>query len=258
MSRRTVISGVVAAGLAAPVLGACSDATNGDATRTKLHVMGMIHANHRRSQRYSLAVLEAAIRKAAPDLILTEIPYDRIDRAVSTFRETGTIDEPRTEVFPEYTDVVFPLSREMDFRILGTSGWTQAIADNRSAALGRIENDPQRADQWAEHRAAMREFARAMAGRSDDPLFIHTGEYDRLVEASRAPYQRHFDADLGAGGWTQINRAHTDLINAALDAASGRGLTALVTFGAAHKHKILESVAGRGDIDLLDTRALFI
>lgn len=219
--------------------------------------MGVIHANHRRSETYSMAVLEAAIREAAPDLILTEIPHDRIDRAISTFRDTGAIDEPRTEVFPEYTDVVFPLSRAMDFRILGTSGWTQQIADERNAALRRIENDPRRAPEWAEHRAAIRSFARATAGRGDDPLFIHTEDYDRLVEASRAPYQRHFDADLGPGGWTQINRAHTDLINAALDEASGRGLTVLVTFGAAHKYQILDSVAGRGDLELLDTRALF-
>lgn len=220
--------------------------------------MGVIHANHRSSKAYSLKVLEAAIRKAAPDLILTEIPPDRIDRAISTFRDTGTIDEPRTKVFPEYTDVVFPLSLELGFRILGTSGWTQEIADDRRSAFRRIGNDPRRASEWAQHRAAMREFAQATAGRGDDPLFIHTGEYDRLVEASRLPYQRHFDADLGAGGWTQINRAHTSLINAALDTASGRGLSVLVTFGAAHKHKIHESIAARADIELLDTRTIFV
>jgi hypothetical protein len=243
------------------MLRACSQAATGEAAggvvRTRLHVMGTIHANHRRSTAYSLDVLEAAIRKAAPDIILAEIPPDRIRRALSTFRETGQVDEPRTEVFPEYTDVVFPLSRETGFRILGTSGWTQAIADDRRAALRRIENDPERASQWAEHRAAQRQFARAVAGRGDDPRFIHTERYDRLVEASREPYRRHFDADLGAGGWTRINRAHTGLINAALDAASGRGLTALVTFGAAHKPTILASIAARADIELLDTRALF-
>lgn len=224
---------------------------------TRLYVMGVIHSNHRRSETYSLAVLEAAVRKAAPDVVLCEIPPDRIDQAVASFRETGVIDEPRTEVFPEYTDVVFPLSREMNFRIFGTAGWTRAIADNRTAALERIENDPARAEQWAEHRAAQRAYARIVAGRGDDPRFIHTEEFDRLVEASRTPYQQYFDDDLGPGGWTEINRAHTDLINSALDTISGQGLRALIMFGSAHKYMILRSLMGRDDIELLDTRSLF-
>lgn len=224
---------------------------------TRVHVMGTIHANHLRSESYSLAVLDAAIRKAAPDVILAEIPPDRIDLALTSFAETGVIDEPRTEVFPEYTDVVFPLSRDMPFRILGTAGWTREIADNRREALDRIENDPARAEQWTEHRAAQREYARRIAGRGDDPLFIHTEEFDRLVEASRTPYQRHFDADLGPGGWTQINAAHTGLINQALDTITGQGLTALVTFGTAHKYMILRSLDQRDDIVVEDTRSLF-
>lgn len=246
--------------LLAPMLLACSESAPSQESglpKTRVYVMGVIHSQHLRSEVYSLEVLEAAIRKAAPDVVITEIPPDRIEQATSSFRETGAIDEPRTQVFPEYTDVVFPLSRELGFEIVAGAGWTQAIARNRAAALDRIQNDPARAKQWAEHRAAFRQFLQDLAGRGRDPLFIHMPEYDRLVEQGRTPYQNHFDADLGAGGWTQINRAHTDLINAQLDQISGRGQTALITFGAAHKYKILESLEGRDDIELLDTRALF-
>lgn len=258
ITRRSFVSRALMAGLASAHLPGCSKTVEGsDASKTKLHVMGTIHSNHRQSDTYSLSVLEAAIRKAAPDVILTEIPPDRIEQAITSFRETGRVQEPRTQVFPEYTDVVFPLSREMDFRIVGTAGWTREIADNRSAALERIQNDPDRADQWAQHVAATREYSEKIAGRGDDPLFIHTDEFDRLVEASREPYQRFFDDDLGPGGWTQINAAHTGLINAALDDVSGAGLSALVTFGTAHKYMILRSIEGRDDIELLDTRALF-
>ena len=98
---------------------------------------------------------------------------------------------------------------------------------------------------------------RKLPGRGDDPRFIHSDEFDDLVRDSREPYQRHFDADLGAGGWTQINAAHTALINAALDAITGRGLTALITFGTAHKYMIRRSMAQRGDVVLEDTGALF-
>ncbi len=257
ISRRHALLGALATGMAAwPLLG-CEASGSAERNLTRLHVMGVIHSNHRRSETYSLSVLEAAVRKAAPDVVLTEIPPDRVGRAIRTFEDSGVIDEPRTQVFPEYTDVIFPLSRELGFQIVGTAGWTRAIADNRRAALERIQNDPARADQWEEHRAAQRNYARNVAGRGDDPLFIHTEDFDQMVEASRTPYQNNFDADLGAGGWTQINRAHTDLINSALDDISGQGLTALIMFGTAHKYMILRSLMGRSDIELLNTRALF-
>lgn len=259
--RRNLILGVLGLGAASSsVLGYVAGATARVAvseSATNLHVMGVIHSNHRTSESYSLGVLERAIRKAKPDVILTEIPPDRVGQAIRSFRETGEVNEPRTRVFPEYTDVVFPLSRDMGFRIMGTAGWTRRIADNRSAVLDRIRSDPSRRAQWSEHRAAQSEFSRLVAGRGDDPLFIHTEEFDRLVEASRDPYERYFDADLGPGGWTQINSAHTANINSALDMLSGKGLNVLVTYGSAHKYKILRSVSHRDDVQIMDTRSLF-
>lgn len=219
--------------------------------------MGTIHSNHRSSDAYSLGVLRGAIRSAAPDVILTEIPPDRIEQAKRSFAEQGRVEEPRTCAFPEYTDVVFPLLREMDFRLLGAAGWRQELADNRRMVLERIASDLARADQWAEYQAAQRDYARDLAGRGDDPRFIHTDQFDRLVERAYRPFQQYFDSDLGPAGWTQINRAHTDLIHAALDTISGRNLRVLITFGTAHKYMILRSIARRDDIELLDTRALF-
>ena len=257
LTRRNALKGTLAFAVGATSLAACGAAPRTGTGLTNVHVMGMIHRGHRTSESYSLAVLDAAIRRAKPDAILTEIPPDRIGKAISSFRETGEITEPRARVFPEYTDVVFPLSREMDFQIIGTARWTREMADNRREALRRIEADPARAEQWAEHVAARREFSRKLAGRGDDPEFIHTEEYDQLVKAGYTPYQRYFDNDLGPGGWTQINAAHNRYINEALDALSGQGLTALVTYGSAHKYMILESLAKREDIALADTRALF-
>jgi len=224
---------------------------------TKLYVLGTIHSTHRTSARYSLAALERAIRRAQTDQLLAEIPPDRIAEAYRSFRETGQVTEPRTTVFPEYVDVAFPLTRELPFEIVPTAGWTREIADNRRAALRRIQNDQNRADQWAEHRAAYAQYGRDLMGRGDDPLFIHTAEYDALVEKAQSPYQNYFDADLEAGGWTQINAAHTGLINKALDDISGLGLTAMVTFGSWHEYMILKAIAGRHDIELRDARELF-
>ncbi|MEM9501137.1 MAG: hypothetical protein AAF941_04760 [Pseudomonadota bacterium] len=261
-TRRSAIFGSLAAatgaGAASQSLASCAPgpAPANDAL-TKVTVIGVIHRTHRRSRTYSLDVLREAVRRAEPDVILTEIPPDRIAKAKSSFAETGEVTESRTRVFPEYTDVVFPLSREMDFELVGTAGWTQTIADDRGAALKQIENDPARASQWAEHQAARAEYSRALNGRGDDPRFIHTLEYDVLVQRAQTPYQVYFDRDLGSGGWTQINAAHTDLINSALNSISGQGLRALVMFGSWHKYTIERSLLLRSDIERLDALDLF-
>ncbi|MEM1051111.1 MAG: hypothetical protein AAGI28_03360 [Pseudomonadota bacterium] len=257
LDRRSFVAASLASYFASSAMLGCSAVAEPGQTKTKLYVMGVLHSLHLDSELYPLELLRAAVRRAAPDVVITEIPPDRIDQALTSFRQSGEIDEPRTEVFPEYTDVIFPLSQELGFQIVGSAGWTQDIARNRAAALRRIQNDPTRAEEWARHRTAIRTFSRDLAGRGRDPQFIHTPEYDALVKKSRQPYERHFDTDLGPGGWTQINKAHTDLINAELDKISGQGLTALITFGTAHKYKILESVTDRTDIELLDVRGLF-
>ncbi|QUL39088.1 hypothetical protein [Erythrobacter sp. JK5] len=261
-TRRTAMFGSLAAasglaGASQALTGCAPGSDPADVALTKVTVLAVLHGNHRTSEAYSLDRLRTAIRRAEPDVILTEIPPDRIDEARRSFAETGEVTEPRTRVFPEYTDVVFPLSREMDFTLVGTAGWTQQIADDRSAALRAIESDRDRASQWAEHLEARAELSRALDGRGDDPRFIHSPEYDVLVQRGQTPYQIYFDPDLGAGGWTKINAAHTGLINAALDTIGGQSLRALVMFGGWHKYMIERSLAFRGDIERQDAQSLF-
>ena len=260
-TRRSAILGSLAAasgaGAATQTLTSCAPGDEPVSTLTKVTVIGAIHGRHRESERFSLDILRDAMREAEPDIVLTEIPPDRIAGARRSFAETGEVTEPRTRVFPELTDVVFPLSREMGYSIAATAGWTRGLADDRSAALKAIENDPARASQWAEHLAARRDYSRALAGRGDDPRFIHTREYDVLVQRAQTPYQIYFDPDLGPGGWTRINRAHTDLMEEALSSISGQGLKALVIFGAWHKYMIERALMLRSDVELMDARALF-
>ncbi len=261
-TRRSAILGSLAAATgvsaAGQTLASCSPGeTPAGSTLTKVTVLGVIHRSHRTSSAYSLDVLRKAVRRAKPDVILTEIPPDRMAEAIRGFEETGELTEPRARVFPEYTDVVFPLSRDMDFEMVGTAGWTRKIADDRSAALKAIEADPSRASQWQEHQQARAAYSRELRGRGDDPRFIHTPEYDVIVQRTQTPYQIYFDRDLGPGGWTRINRAHTDLINSALDSISGQGLNALVMFGSWHKYMIERSLGFRGDVERQDPQALF-
>ncbi|MEO0417319.1 MAG: hypothetical protein AAF249_00515 [Pseudomonadota bacterium] len=261
LARRHVLKISLVASAGVPALAACGEPSpKGPGTNsalTRVHVMGTIHSRHRNSELYSLDALEAAIRRANPDVILAEIPPERVAKAFESFEATGAVDEPRTNVFPEYTDVIIPLAGAQNWRVLGTAAWTPSIARDRGRALTAIEKDPARAAQWAEHRAARREFAQKVRGKSDDPHFIHTPEFDRLVAKSREPYARNFDADLGAGGWTQINAAHNALINEALNTLAGQGFRVLITFGTAHKYKIIESLSQRDDVTFEDTQSLF-
>ncbi|MEE9433800.1 MAG: hypothetical protein V3V15_06145 [Sphingorhabdus sp.] len=226
--------------------------TERDSSKTKVILIGAIHQGHVGSKRYGLDVLKRAIRKAKPDQIFTEIPPDRLDAAIEDFHKSGKVTEPRVDDFPEYRDMLFPLTREMDFEIVPVAAWSREMADSRAEALEQIQHDPARAAQWAEYRAAHKAFDEALSGRGDDPAFIHSGAYDALVRKAQTPYQQYFDEDLGPGGWTQINAAHYALIGAALDKTSGQGRTVVIIFGAWHKYMFLKELRKRGDIELVD------
>ena len=216
-------------------------------------VVGTIHGSHRTSERYDLELLRQLIREIKPDLVLTEIPPNRADEALRTFRETGTVTESRVARFPEYVDVLYPLTREMQFEIVPTAGWTARMASFRSDRLSAIAADASRREEWAEYLAA-NEAADACSeeqGASDDPYFIHTDQYDECADLGLAVYDRLFNDELGPGGWTNINRGHFAHIARALDRRSGAGLRVLVTYGAGHKGWFLRELRRRGDIRLL-------
>lgn len=223
----------------------------------RVMVLGMIHSSHITSEKYSLPFLQRTIETIQPDYILTEIPPDRFDDAVTSFQETGKVTEPRVARFPEYVDVIFPLTREMDFEIIPTAAWTQPMAEYRSNALNKLARDETRADDWQAYTAALDAMNEKLKDREDDPFFIHTNSYDEIIKTGLTPYAELFANDLGTGDWEQINRAHYDLINSAIDkiisdnAKIGEEKTILITYGAAHKYWFLEQLNNRSDIQLV-------
>jgi hypothetical protein len=254
-SRRDALRGSLAAVLAAS--SGCARTPVSGSSATKIAVLGTIHKQHERSQAYSLKVLTKAVERFAPDTILTEIPPDRIGEALRSYRETGKVTEQRTLAFPEYTKTIIPWAEENGVELVGCAAWTRELADARREALTRIENDPTRAEQWAEHEAARSELSRKLRGRGDNPLFIHSERYDAIIKAGQTPYEQHFDADLGEGGWSAINAAHIALMKQALDERSGKGVRVLITFGAWHKYKILGALGLRDNIEVQEAAALF-
>jgi hypothetical protein len=232
------------------LLGAGSSCASGPPRKNEVIVLGTIHGDHRTSQGYSLEVLEAIVRAIDPDYVLAEIPPDRLGAAQEQFHSTGTIVEPRVRVFPEYTDVIFPLSATLDFLIVPCAAWTKSMADDRATKLAAWKVE--RAAETAEVDAAQARCEAKLAeeGLDDDPFGVNSARYDALTREGLEPYDRLFNQDLGPGGWTNINRAHYALIAAALDAHRGEGKRFLVTYGAGHRYWFLDALRERDDIEL--------
>ncbi len=240
------------------ILAALSTLISGcSSTPNRVIVLGMIHSGHRTSDVYSLDVLHDAIEEIHPDYVLTEIPPDRFDEAMTQFKADGTITESRVSRFPEYIDVLFPLLNSMDFEIIPCAGWTREMANDRQAKLKIWATE--RPDETAEVDRAQEEAQAIMDAEMDsnDPLAIHTDRYDQLVKQAMEPYNRLFNDDLGLGGWDSINQAHYEHIEASLDEHSSEGKTILITFGAWHKYWFLEQLEERSDIVIIDPKQYF-
>jgi hypothetical protein len=233
-------------------------------TKNRVVVLGMIHSGHRTSDVYSLDVLKNAIIEIDPDYVLTEIPPDRLNDAIEQYAATGMIIESRVSRFPEYVDVLFPLTNDpqsnLSFEIIACAGWTRQMADERREKLTQWESErPEQTQEVedAQHRVELIMEREAGSIGTDHPGFIHTDRYDELVEQALEPYNRLFNDDLGAGGWDNINKAHYALIEKALDEHHGEGKTFLITFGSWHKYWFLQQLRARTDIKIVDPLLFF-
>jgi len=202
---------------ARPISESASLKQNSDDKEFVMTVFGAIHSGHRRSDQYSLDVLKKAVRNFKPDTIFIEIPPSSLEQAKSSFEQFGEVRERRTRAFPELTDVVFPLQKELGYDLIATAGWSRQLANDRAAILKRIENDPKRQTQWNEHIAARNNLFKVQRQNQNDPLYIHTDQYDSEVKVAQTPYETYFDKDIGAGGWGPINDAHIALMIQGLD-----------------------------------------
>jgi len=233
---------------------ACQSQEKSEAnTQNEVLVLGMIHGGHLIYEEYSVEVLTDLIRKINPDVILTEIPPDRFPQAIKEFEEADTVTEARVARFPEYVDVIFPLSKEMDFELVPTAAWTQEMAAARGAKLKEIREDPNRADDMLKFTNASitSDSLLELSGLQHSPYFINSSEYDSILEIQLSVYNELFNDDLGLGGWDNINEAHYAYIEKALNRYQNQGKRILITYGAGHKGWFLRALKKRTDIQLL-------
>ena len=224
--------------------------------KNEVLVLGAIHGGHKTDSVYNTAYLERLIREIKPDFILAEIPPDRMQAAMEGFQRDDSISEPRVMRFPEYVDVVFPLTKEMDFEIIPTAGWTRPMADERSAKLRAIRNDSTRTEDWKAYVAANRrsDSLYKATGKVNDPYFIHTDAYDEIQDVALQTYNQLFNVELGLGGWDNINIAHYWNIEKALEKHRYKGKRFLIIYGAGHKGWFLRELRKRDDIELLEMK----
>lgn len=229
------------------------DASNApqDEAMNRVVVMGMIHGGHRQSKTYGLDRVKNLIRKINPDYVLTEIPPDRLEEAANQFKESGTITESRVRVFPEYTDALFPLTKELDFTIIPCAAWTKEMNDSRRKTLSEAQKT--HAKEYEEMQKAQLQASANIAslGDANHPAIIHTDQYDAYVKEGLEPYDRHFNEMIGEGGWENINAAHYAYIDKALNQHRGEGKTFLITFGSWHKYYIKEQLKKRTDVEVI-------
>lgn len=224
-----------------------------DKSKNEVLILGTIHSGHLTDSVYSTAYLDKLIREIKPDYILAEIPPDRFIAAMNGFKRDDSISEPRVMRFPEYTDVVFPLTKEMDFEIIPTAGWTKPMADERTEKLKAISQDSTRVSDWKAYLKGNRlsDSIYQSTGKVNDPYFIHTDSYDSIQDIALQPYNRLFNIELGLGGWENINIAHYWNIEKALEKHSYEGKRFLIIYGAGHKGWFLGQLRKRDDIQLL-------
>jgi len=235
---------------------ACKDNTDQSKEKTKneVLVLGTIHGGHLTDSVYNTDYLDKLIREIKPDFILAEIPPDRMQEAMKGFKRDDSISEPRVLRFPEYVDVIFPLTKTLDFEIIPTAGWTRPMADRRGQQLRAIRNDSTRTQDWQAYVEANRrsDSIYKATGKVNDPYFIHTNTYDSIQDISLQTYNRLFNVELGLGGWENINIAHYWNIEKALEKHRNTGKRFLIVYGAGHKGWFLRELRKRDDINLLE------
>ncbi|MGB5820681.1 MAG: hypothetical protein WBG90_14445 [Saonia sp.] len=224
--------------------------------KNEVLVLGTIHGGHLTDSLYNTDYLEKLIKKINPDYILAEIPPDRFAQAMAGFKRDDSISEPRVLRFPEYVNVVFPLTKEMGFEIIPTAGWTLPMAQERSQKLKAISLDTSRILDWSAYERGNRlsDSIYKATGKVNNPYFIHTDTYDSIQDIALQVYNKLFNVELGLGGWENINIAHYWHIEKALEKYRYTGKRFLIIYGAGHKGWFLRELRKRDDIELLEMK----
>ena len=214
-------------------------------------VLSTIHDEHYTDKNYSIDRLRKTIEAIHASVALIEIPANHFDRGLKEYLDTGKATITRFALYPEYMDILLPMTKKGLIRLIPTAGWSQPMSDFRGQALNAIRHDPANKQEWATYLADQEQLNQVEIAHNSDAVFFNSPEYDRAV----AKAQQHYaDFNLGPGSWARINAAHIRGIERALDSIDKPGVRVLITYGSIHKYKILEALSKRLDVEILDSR----
>jgi len=225
---------------------------------TQVFVLGMIHDQHRSSELWGLEQVRETIRAINPDVICPEIPPDRWPEAFALWKDKHEIQDDRILQFPEYVDVLLPLTDEMEFVVEPAAGWRREMAVYRQAQMKTFRTDPAYAEEYAAYQKAEDWVAAWMSAHpvaqaEDDPFYIHSPAYDLRTKGELGPYEQYMTEIIGRpGAWPYINEEHFVLIETAIRMHPGSRI--LITFGAGHKYWFLEQLKNMPDVEVHDVR----
>jgi hypothetical protein len=226
--------------------------------KTEVFVLGMIHSQHRTSELWGLDQVRHTLRSIDPDLICVEIPPENWPGTLATWKAEHVVTDSRARVFPEYVDVLMPLTDELKFKVAACAGWTREMAVARQARIQLFNTSEADAvargvyevdDAWSKAWVA----AHPAPAPSDDPFYIHSPAYDLRSKVELGSYEHHLNEVIGwPGGWTYINNEHFALVREAIEANPGKRI--VVTFGGAHKYWFMEQLRAMQGVEVMDVR----
>jgi len=226
--------------------------------KTQVFVLGMIHSGHKTSETWGLEEVRATIQNINPDVICVEIPPPNWPSTLATWKEKHVVEDSRVKVFPEYVDVLLPLTDEMDFIVEPSAGWSAWMAQARQAKIEEFQTADAYAEAFAAYNRDEKWVTQWLAqhpapAAEDDPFYIHSPRYDLRTKAELGPYEYYMNDVIGRpGGWTYINQEHFTLIETAIRKHAGKRI--LITFGAGHKYWFLEQLRWMPDVEVMDVR----
>jgi hypothetical protein len=225
---------------------------------TRVAFVASIHDNHRSFPGFGFGVLEQILRATEPDVVLAEIPPERFGLAWSDYERVDSVEEVYVQRFPEMSKVVFPLKEELGYELHPVSGWSYEVMQEEQGVFKRISGDPARREDWTAFRMANERMVVAMdaQGGQNNPVFMHSADYDSVLSDWGRTYDSLFADELGAASWQAQNQAHWQLIEARLDSLQGQGKSVAIVFSAGNRNYLLRQLRLRKDVKVVDMNDL--
>lgn len=214
--------------------------------RTEVVFIASLHRGHLHHEDYPMSMLEKLVRAVEPEVVIAEIPpagRARIEAALAAEQP-----DPWLESFPELSQVVYPLHRELGFELVAASAWERQVSDDWSTYWAAHPNGPD-----AElYQNAATHFARVTEDEDDDPEWLHSPTYRRLAAWTDTALSSHAGDELGAADPIRLGRRHAAAVVRAILAHQGRRIAVVWD---ARKRWILErEVQTLSNVTIHDTR----